>query len=112
MATSTGGAGGIGGGGGLTADFPSDRQPERNESAAASFEKSATTDRQANQLEEELRLKERNRQTPEVQGMDYTIGGTVEQAVHTEAFTQREKEILALKERIQRRNERTRGQGR
>lgn len=89
----------------LTPEFP--REPER--SPSNDFEQAAVPDAHIQQLEQQKQVLESQRQTPEVQGMDYTPGGTVEQTVHTETFSQRETEIRWLQERITRHNDRTRG---
>ena len=96
------GGGGIGGGGGgnLTSEFPQGREPEREQSTSEQFDQSANDDYQQ-QMEEQLRALEAQRQAPEVQGMDYTIGGSVEQSVHTDTFYDREAEIKELQEKME-----------
>lgn len=98
-----------GGGGGrnndLTAAFaPPEPEPERR--TAYEFESAALPDEKAAQMEEHLRRLEAERAAPRVQGTEYTIGGSVEQAVHEDVSFDREAQIRDLKEKLGRRRSR------
>lgn len=73
-----------------------------------SFDAAAMSNDQAQQLESQRQNLEAQRAVPEVQGMEYTYGGTVEQSVHQTTNEQmapdREREIAELTERLDRRN--------
>jgi hypothetical protein len=95
--------------GSLTAEFPDDREPERKPEVSADFEAASFTDEQAKQDQEKLDHLESQRAAPKVQGMDYTPGGEIEQAVHENVEAEREAEIASLESRIDRHRQRGRG---
>ena len=76
-----------------------------------SFDAAAMSNDQAQQLESQRQNLEAQRAVPEVQGTEYTYGGTVEQSVHQTTNEQmapdREREIAELNERLNRRQTRT-----
>lgn len=106
----SGGAGGGGGDGSLTSSFPDGREPERRPEAVQAFEAASHTDEQTRQDQDRIDALEAQRSKPEVQGMNYTIGGTIEQEVHEQVDQEREAEIKSLRERVAR--HRARGRGR
>ena len=82
--------------------------PERKPEVAMDFEAASFTNEQASQDEDHIRDLKSQRAYPEPQGMDYTIGGSVEQAAHGNVIDEREVEINRLQERIDRQRQRGR----
>jgi len=95
----------------LTAEFPDGREPERTPDVSQDFEAASFTDEQARQDQARISQLESERATPQVQGMDYTIGGPEEQATHEAVIDEREIEIRQLQSRVDRQHERGRGRG-
>jgi hypothetical protein len=90
----------------LTAEFPD--EPERKPEVSMDFEAASFTNEQATQDERRVQDLQSQRDAPHVQGMDYTIGGSIEQEVHETVANDREMEIQSLQARIQRQKKRSR----
>ena len=93
--------------GSLTAEFPDDREPERQPEAKPEFDTVSVTDAQAKAEEDRVRKLESERALKAE--MHLTPGGTLEQGSHEAADDDRQKEINALREKI---NNRSKSEGR
>lgn len=86
---------------------PQFNAPPEPPAVTESFDAASMSGEQAQQLESQKQSLEAQRAVPEVQGMDYTPGGVVEQSVHQSTnermAPEREREIQELTARLDRR---------